>query len=76
MIVKPSFTIGIKDSGEVDLLKIGSPDECREWLLEESTNPSGKYVQIQLYRKPPYTKRRDIKVVADAPKKRGRKASN
>tara|TARA_R100001086_G_scaffold234293_1_gene156495 strand:- start:20811 stop:21050 length:240 start_codon:yes stop_codon:yes gene_type:complete len=79
MIVKPSFTIGIKESGEIDILKIGSAEDCKETLLDETKNPSGKYVQLQYYRKPPYSKRRDIKTQAaeaTPKKKRGRKSED
>lgn len=78
MIVKPSFTIGIKESGEIDILKIGSAEDCKDCLLDETKNPSGKYVQLQYYRKPPYSKRRDIKLESEQTqptKKRGRSKS-
>lgn len=77
MIIKPSFTVGITSAGEVEVLTIGDAETCKQKLLDESNNPSGKYIQLQYYRKPPYSKRRDIKTQAaeaTPKKKRGRKS--
>jgi len=77
MIIKPSFTVGITSAGEVEVLTIGDAETCKQKLLDESNNPSGKYIQLQYYRKPPYSKRRDIKTQAaeaTSQKKRGRKS--
>ena len=79
MIIKPSFTVGITSAGEVEVLTIGDAETCKQKLLDESNNPSGKYVQLQYYRKPPYSKRRDIKTQAaeaTPKKKRGRKSED
>ena len=79
MIIKPSFTVGITSAGEVEVLTIGDAETCKQKLLDESENPSGKYIQLQYYRKPPYSKRRDIKTQAaeaTPKKKRGRKSED
>jgi len=79
MIIKPSFTVGITSAGEIEVLTIGDAETCKQKLLDESENPSGKYVQLQYYRKPPYSKRRDIKTQAaeaTPKKKRGRKSED
>lgn len=60
MITKPSFTVGVKDSGAVELIAIGSPEECKQAFLAEAEKPSGKYQFVQVYRKPPYWKRRQV----------------
>jgi|DEB0MinimDraft_10_1074344.scaffolds.fasta_scaffold31122_3 hypothetical protein len=78
MIIKPSFTVGITSAGEIEVLTIGDAETCKQKLLDESNNPSGKYVQLQYYRKPPYSKRRDIKLESEQTqptKKRGRSKS-
>jgi hypothetical protein len=72
MIQKPSFTVGITGSGQVEMIKIGTPEECKESFLEAVNNPDGKFVDVYTYRKPPYWKRRKLSTqpAKSAPKKR------
>jgi|APSaa5957512535_1039671.scaffolds.fasta_scaffold09101_5 hypothetical protein len=68
MVNKPSFLVGIKPDGQAESLFVGTAEECKQRFLTEAENPSGKYSQIQVYRKPPYWKRRDLAKVSATPK--------
>jgi hypothetical protein len=68
MVNKPSFLVGIKPDGTVEAILVGTAEECKQRFLIEAESPSGKYTQIQVYRKPPYWKRRDISKVVSKPK--------
>jgi len=54
------------------MIKIGTPEECKESFLEAVNNPDGKFVDVYTYRKPPYWKRRKLstQTAKSAPKKR------
>lgn len=61
MVSKPNILIGIKPNGEVDAILVsGNADEVKQAFDAERDNPSGKYIQIQEYRRPPYRRRRDL----------------
>ena len=60
MIQKPSFTVGVTESGTAEIIKIGTPEECKSSFLEAVNNPDGRYVDVYTYRKPPYWKRRKL----------------
>jgi len=75
MIQKPSFTVGITESGTAEVIKAGTPEECKTSFLEAVNNPSGKFVDVYTYRKPPYWKRRKLSTKSTAaPKKRRQKS--
>jgi hypothetical protein len=67
MVNKPSFLIGIKPDNTAEVLLVGTAEECKQAFLSAAEKPSGKYNQIQVYRKPPYWKRRDISVNQPTP---------
>ena len=61
MVTKPSFLVGITKDGKPEVLKVSlEPEEIKQAYFKEVNDPSSKYVQVQMYRKPPYWRRRDI----------------
>jgi len=61
MVSKPNILIGIKPNGDIDVIIVsGNADEVKQAFDAERDNPSGNYVQIQEYRRPPYRRRRDL----------------
>lgn len=57
MIQKPSITIGILPDGQAQVLEVGDADLCKQAFVSERANPSGKYTDVMVYRKPPFWKR-------------------
>jgi hypothetical protein len=61
MVSKPNILIGLKRTGEFEAIAISEDaDVIKQAFDKERDNPSGKYIQIQEYRRPPYRRRRDI----------------
>ena len=61
MVSKPNILIGIKPNGDPEAILVsGDADVIRAAFDKECNSPSGKYVQIQEYRRPPFRRRRDI----------------
>lgn len=61
MVSKPNILIGIKRNGEMEAIAVSDDaDVIKQAFDKERDNPSGKYVQIQEYRRPPYRRRRDL----------------
>ena len=61
MVSKPNILIGIKRDGGFEAIAVSDDaDEIKKAFDSERDNPSGKYIHIQEYRRPPYRRRRDI----------------
>jgi|GEM_PF-4359691 hypothetical protein len=61
MVTKPNILIGLKRNGEMEAIAISDDaDIIKQAFDKERDNPSGKYIQIQEYRRPPFRRRRDI----------------
>lgn len=76
MIQKPSITIGILPDGSSQVLEVGDAELCKQAFVAERANPSGKFVDLFVYRKPPYWKRAKLSTdQKPAPKKKASKKS-
>lgn len=77
MIQKPSITIGILPDGSSQVLEVGDAELCKQAFLAERETPSGKFVDLFVYRKPPYWKRAKLSTdqAEPAPKKKASKKS-
>lgn len=76
MITKPSMTIGILPDGASEVLQIGDAELCKQAFVAERENPSGKFVDLFVYRKPPYWKRAKLSTTEKpATKKKASKKS-
>jgi len=70
MIQKPSITIGILPDGTSQVLEVGDADLCKQAFVSERANPSGKYTDVMVYRKPPFWKRAKLPTAAEKPAKK------
>ena len=76
MIQKPSITIGILPDGTSQVLEVGDAELCKQAFVAERANPSGKFIDLFVYRKPPYWKRAKLSTTEKpAPKKKASKKS-
>jgi hypothetical protein len=61
MVTKPNILIGIKSNGEMEAIAVSdNADLIKKAFDKERDNPSGKYVMIKEYRRPPFRRRRDL----------------
>ena len=70
------MTIGILPDGAPEVLQVGDADLCKQAFVAERENPSGKFIDLFVYRKPPYWKRAKLSTTEKpAPKKKASKKS-
>jgi len=70
------MTIGILPDGASEVLQVGDAELCKQAFVAERENPSGKFVDLFVYRKPPYWKRAKLSTTEKpAPKKKASKKS-
>jgi len=70
------MTIGILPDGASEVLQVGDAELCKQAFVAERENPSGKFIDLFVYRKPPYWKRAKLSTTEKpAPKKKASKKS-